>query len=77
MPLYFFHVYDDLVARDDDGLELPDASAAVSEAVRAARAIAAEQVSKGYLKLDHRIEVENAGGLVGTVTFRDAVAVQG
>jgi hypothetical protein len=30
MPRFFFHVHDDLVAQDEEGLELPDLEAAQS-----------------------------------------------
>ena len=78
MPLYYFHLYDDMVVRDDNGLELADAEAAKREATRNARALACEQVLKGHLKLHHRIEVEDEdGAAVATVTFGEAVAVEG
>jgi hypothetical protein len=78
VPRFFFHVYDDVEALDEDGLDLPDVKAAHLEALRSARALACEQVEKGYLNLHHRIDVEDdAGRRVTTVSFRDAVAVTG
>lgn len=77
MPTFFFNVYDDLAATDEDGLELPDLDAAKAEAVRGARALACEQVTRGRLNLSHRIEVtDEIGRTVATVTFRDAVTVE-
>jgi hypothetical protein len=59
MPRFFFHVYDNIVALDDEGLELESAALARNAAVRAARQLAAEEiVSDGVLHLRHRIEVE-------------------
>ena len=76
MPRFFFHVYDDVVAIDDEGIELPDAEAARRAALAGARALAAEQVRKGHLDLRHRIEVEDdAGAAVLSVTFDEAIQV--
>jgi hypothetical protein len=47
MPRYYFHVYDDYTALDEDGIDLPDVEAARREALVGARALAAEQVVKG------------------------------
>ena len=78
MPRFFFHVHDDIDTVDEDGLELADIGAAQTTAVRAARALACEQVMAGHLHLDHRIDVADEGGaLIATVTFGDAVAVEG
>ena len=78
MPRFFFHVYDDMVARDEEGVELPDAAAAKREAVRGARSLACEQVVNGRLHLGHRVEVEDSSGAhVATIAFRDIIAVDG
>ena len=76
MPRFFFHVYDDVVAIDDEGMELPDAEAARDAAVAGARALAADQARKGHLDLSHRIEVKDeSGSPVLTLTFDEAVRV--
>ena len=76
MPRFFFHVYDDVVALDDEGIELPDAEAARRAALDGARALAADQVRKGRLDLRHRIEVvDESGARVLSVTFDEAVRV--
>jgi DNA primase len=78
MPRFFFHVRDDVDAPDPEGLVLADAEKALQEALRGARAIAAAQVLEGHLHLSHRIEVEDeSGATIATITFRDAVAVDG
>lgn len=75
MPRFYFHVYDDDVAQDEDGLELANMEAAQREAVRAARALAAEQIQRGSLGLSHRIEIEDEAGERTTISFRDAFTV--
>jgi hypothetical protein len=75
---FFFHVYDDAVALDKEGVELLNADVAKAMAVSAARALAADQVRKGALTLHHRIGVtDDTGAHVATVEFRDAVNVEG
>lgn len=77
MPRFFFHVYDDIVALDEEGMELADTETAKAMAVATARALAADQVAKGMLTLHHRIEVtDETGAHVATVAFRDAVLVE-
>ncbi len=78
MPRYYFHVYDDVEALDDEGLDRADAEAAVAGAVNAARELAAEEVRRGKLNLGHRIEVEDeSGSVIAAVMFRDCVLVEG
>jgi hypothetical protein len=77
MPRFFFHVYDDCVVRDEDGIELADAAAAKAAALAGARAMMCDQLTSGRLSLHHRIEVEDeAGGPVLTLAFGDAVRIE-
>lgn len=77
MPHFFFHVYDDMVILDDDGIELSDAEAARIAALAGARAMMCDQLSKGRLSLHHRIEVvDEGGGAVLTLPFGDAVEIE-
>ena len=63
MSRYFFHVYSDTVALDEDGQELTTLSIAREAAVRAARQFAADEiVERGQVSLRHRIEVEDENG---------------
>jgi hypothetical protein len=76
MQRFFFHVHDNLDVPDEDGSEVPDLDSAVRVAVRAVRGLACEQVAKGHLNLQHRIEVKDAAGAVlATVRFADAIEV--
>ena len=77
MPRYFFHVYDDDVAQDDEGQELPNVAAARLVAIRGARDLIAEQVRHGHFVLSHWIDVsDDQGDKVLTVTFRDVVDIK-
>lgn len=76
MPRYYYNVFDDSVAVDDEGLELPDIAAARVEALRGARSIIAEQVARGRICLNCRIEVEDADRRpVLTLPFTEAVKI--
>ena len=77
MPRYFLNVYDDVVAVDEEGVELPNLAAARLQAVRGARDLMTEQVRHGYLVLSHWIDVvDEQGEKVLTVTFRDAIDIK-
>ncbi len=77
MPRYFFHLYDDVIAHDEEGMELPNVAAARLNALIAARDIIVEQVKRGYFVRSHWIDVvDEQGDPVMTLTFRDAVDVK-
>lgn len=77
MPRFFFNVHDDAVTADDEGVELPDAEAARLEAIRGARSLACEQVSNGYLNVNHRIEVHDSlRREVATIRFGEAIRIE-
>ena len=77
MPRFFFHVYDDSISLDEEGLERASFKDAVKEAVRGARALACEEVTRGRLNLGHRIVIANeAGETLATVTFEEVVRIE-
>ena len=77
MPLFFFHIYDDAVVRDEDGIELADAEAARSAALAGAHALMCDQMKTGRLNLRHRIEVEDESGVaILSLPFADAVVIE-
>jgi hypothetical protein len=78
MPRYFFHVIDDLVALDGEGVELPDIKAVELKAVLGAQELIAEEVRvRGRVPLYHRIEVtDERGEVVVTVPFKDVVRIE-
>lgn len=76
MPRYYFHLVDDIGARDEEGSLLDGVEAAVSHARTAAKELAADEVRRGKLCLDHHIIVATeAGDAIETVMFRDVVRV--
>ena len=78
MPRYYFHLHNDVDALDEDGSEHRDAKAAMAYAVGAARELICEDVKKGRLNLNHRIEVtDDRGEQVFTLTFRQAFELIG
>lgn len=70
---YFFHLHDDIVAMDEEGLELADDEAARRHAMDGARDMVCSQVKMGHLNLDHWIEiVDDRGRPVDRMAFRQA-----
>jgi hypothetical protein len=77
MPRFFFNVYDDIVALDEEGQELPDAEAAKREAVRGVRSLASAQVLQGRLNVDHSVEVQDEDRRqVALIRFGEVVRVE-
>jgi hypothetical protein len=74
---YFFHIYDDLGAIDEEGRELADLDAAKREALRGVRSLIADELLRtGRISLEHRIEVAGESGQVlFALHFRDAVTI--
>jgi hypothetical protein len=78
VPRFFFHLYDDIVALDEEGIELPGVQTARERAIASAKAIACAEVLEGHLNLKHRIDIAKEGGeVVATVRFRDAIELVG
>lgn len=78
MPRYHINIFDDEVALDEEGIELPDFEAARHEAVVGGRALIAEQVARGApFHLGHYIEIaDDQGAVLETIRFRDIVALK-
>jgi hypothetical protein len=77
MPRYFFNVYDDVIAPDEEGTELPNIEAARLHAVIGARDIVSEQVRRGYFVRSHWLDVvDENGNLLLKVTFGEAVDIK-
>ena len=78
MPPFYFHLFDDVLILDEEGVELPDVATAREVALQSARdVLAAEMISKGSITLRHRIDVEDEDHhTVLTLPFRSAVTVK-
>ena len=78
MPRYFFHIFNDEVSVDEEGVVLPDLAAARETAMDGCRDLVCESVRRGHLDLDHRIDVaDEKGEVLLKVTFREAFTIQG
>lgn len=76
MPVYRFHVFNDIDAPPEESEDLPNLASAHLKAIDYARDLAAHAVRQGRLNLTHRIEVEdNEGTSLLTVTFADAIDI--
>lgn len=77
MPRYYFHLFNDVDAPDNEGLDLLDLVEARRHAGNQARFTAGETVKlKGTIDLRHRIDIEDQqGNVLDTVRFGDVVAV--
>jgi hypothetical protein len=77
VPRFFFHVIDDTVSRDDEGLDLADVGEARLKALAGIRGMICGQVMDGRLFLHHRVDVEEEDGdTVLSLTFGDALIIE-
>ena len=78
MSRYFFHLYNDIVSMDEEGVDLPDLEAARANGIREAREMMLETVTQGRINFSHRIDIaDESGAVVDSVLFGEAVAVEG
>jgi hypothetical protein len=79
MPMFYFHLHNDVDAPDEEGKDLPDIDAARAHAETSAVFTMAETLKEeGHINLRHHIEIEDEHGKVlATVRFRDVVAIEG
>ena len=77
VPLYYFHVRNDIVADDSEGAELLDEAAAREYAREAARDLVCASIHEhGGVNLEHRIDVaDESGNILFAVTFREAFTI--
>ena len=77
MPRYFFHLPDEDLVCDEDGIELPDPEAARRAAIAGLRSIVCDEVKKGRLRLSARLDVDDeAGARLFSLSFADAVTIE-
>ena len=75
MPRYYFDLYNDIDAIDENGVVLAGLEAAQTHALREAREmICASVEEQGKIDLRHRIAIrDEAGNGVGEIRFENAV----
>jgi hypothetical protein len=75
MPRYFFDLYNDIVALDEEGSVLSGPEEAHGRALGEAREMVTASVEEhGRIDLTHRIEIrDDAGEIVERVQFEQAV----
>jgi hypothetical protein len=78
VPRYYFHLRNDVNARDEEGTELPNLAAALQKAVaEACYMTAASVLEHGRINLHHAIEVaDETGQVLERVEFGDVVKVE-
>jgi len=77
MPRYFFNLYNDVTALDEEGVELPDLAAAEAHGICETRTMAAVSVKEGHIDFNHRIDIaDEHGAVLRTISFADAIAVR-
>ena len=78
MPLYRFHIRNDIDAPDEEGQALDNLAIAHLKAIDYARDLASAAVRQGRLDRTHAIDIEDEdGNVLVTVTFAEAVEVIG
>ena len=78
MARYYFHLLNDVDARDDEGKEFPDLSVARDYARSNIRFTAGEVLKEqGDLVLSHSIQIEDAErNVLDTLYFRDVLNIK-
>lgn len=78
MPLYYFHLRDGAGRLLDPlGRQVDDPADLAAIALTEARALMAQDVLKGALDLDQRLEIEDAGGtVIHRLSFAKAVNIK-
>jgi hypothetical protein len=76
MPLFRFHIYNDVETIDHEGKQFPDFRAARDHAIKGARSLMCTGVEKGEINLSDWIEIEDENSDVTVVPFSDALNVR-
>ena len=77
VPRYFFHLRNgDDVLIDPDGRDIVSLAEVAAITLREARDIISHDALEGCIRLDFRLDIQNAvGGIVHSLAFRDAITV--
>ena len=75
---YHFNIHNGIgFVEDEEGRELADLAAARAEGLKGIRSIVCEDVQKGIVDLDGRLEIRDGeGALVLTIPFGEAVEIR-
>lgn len=77
MSRYYFNLYNDELTIDEEGREFADEHAARAHAVKEARVMAADSVSRGHFTASDRIEImDEERRVVSNVRFDEAVELR-
>jgi Domain of unknown function (DUF6894) len=77
VPRFYFHLVDELLVPDLDGIDFVDSNAARAAAVEGIRGMICDQVKRGRLCLGCSMEiVDEAGERVAVLRFSDAVRIE-
>jgi len=78
MPLFYFHIQDEVEISDPEGTELSDVTAVREYAVNCARSLLSQDVLKGEFNIFRRFEItDKSGAPVMTCPFTEAVDLSG
>jgi hypothetical protein len=75
VPRFYFHLHrNETSLEDDDGMELPDLSAAQKEAHQSAMELFIDAIRfQGHVEKQHFEVQDNVGNIVFTLPFQDIV----
>jgi hypothetical protein len=77
MPRFYFHLTNQVSARDEEGRELADLDEAVAAATFDIRSILGEDVSRGRIDLRGRIDIaDETQTILRSIGFADAVQLR-
>jgi Domain of unknown function (DUF6894) len=76
VPLYYFDLYNDVDALDEEGQELPGLDEAKQRAFVEAREMIEESAGKGHIDLNHFIQVrDESGKILHRLHFDEAISI--
>jgi translation initiation factor 2 alpha subunit (eIF-2alpha) len=74
VPRFYFHLYCEFSARDEEGRELADPASAREAAKEDIRSIISDAARRGEIDMRGRVEIaDEHGTVVETVSFTDSV----
>ena len=79
MPIFYFHLHNDLDVVDEEGRDFPDLGAAVAFAQENALFTMAQTLKdEAHINFHHHIDIEDEqGNVLETVRFKDVAKIEG